>query len=82
MPYIQQQDRLKFDSYPVPGSISPGELNYVITRICQNYIADHGLNYQTLNDIVGALECCKLEFYRRRVSSYEDKKIADNGDVY
>jgi hypothetical protein len=82
MPYIQQQDRHKFDSYPVPGSESPGELNYVVTRICQNYIADHGLSYQTLNDIVGVLECCKLEFYRRKISPYEDNKIASNGDVY
>lgn len=30
----------------------------------------------------GALECTKLELYRRRVADYEDQKIADNGDAY
>jgi hypothetical protein len=35
-----------------------------------------------MNDIIGALEACKLEFYRRLVSHYEDIKIRSNGDVY
>jgi len=32
--------------------------------------------------VIGALEACKLEFYRRAVVPYEDKKIKENGDVY
>ena len=38
-------------------------------------------NYQAINDIIGALESAKLEFYRRPVAIYEDKKIIENGDI-
>ena len=31
--------------------------------------------------IIGALECIKMELYRRGVSEYEDKKILENGDI-
>jgi hypothetical protein len=41
-----------------------------------------GKNYQTVNDIVGALEGAKMEFYRRAAAPYEDLKIKENGDVY
>jgi hypothetical protein len=34
------------------------------------------------NDVIGALECCKLELYRRMVAPYENTKIKENGDVY
>jgi hypothetical protein len=37
---------------------------------------------QTHHNVVGVLECCKLELYRRLVSKYEDIKILLNGDVY
>ena len=60
---------------------NPGELNYVFTEIIYNYLERNGEKYQHYNDIVGALECCKMELYRRRVMPYEDKKIAENGDV-
>jgi len=33
-------------------------------------------------DAIGALECAKLELYRRVAAPYEDTKIAENGDVY
>jgi hypothetical protein len=32
--------------------------------------------------VVGALEACKLEFYRRVVTPYEENKMKENGDVY
>jgi hypothetical protein len=35
-----------------------------------------------MNEIVGALECCKQEFIRRKLNPYEDKKIKENSDVY
>jgi len=40
------------------------------------------LNYQTINDIIGALEGAKLEFYRRIAIPYENAKLTENGDVY
>lgn len=58
-----------------------GELNYILTCIVGQYYTEYG-DYQAINDIVGALEGCKLEFYRRVVAPYEDKKIEENGDVY
>ena len=31
-----------------------------------NYLSSHDRRYQTINDIVGAVECAKLEFIRRQ----------------
>jgi hypothetical protein len=61
---------------------SSGELNYAFTELAKLYMNQHGLSYQTINDIVGALEGAKAEFYRRVAVPYEDKKIEENGDVY
>lgn len=38
--------------------------------------------YSTFNDIIGALEAAKIEFYDRIVRPYEDKAIKRNGDIY
>jgi len=90
MPYIKEEDREKFSSLentdgPLVkiGSLcqSAGELNYCFTIIAQAYLKSKGLNYQHINDIVGALEGAKMEFYRRIAAKYEDEKIELNGDV-
>lgn len=80
MPYIHPhaKERLQLGE-PTLGA---GELNYLLTELCLEYMEDHDEGYATLNDIVGALELCKMEFNRRVVTPYEDKKIEDNGDVY
>jgi len=59
---------------------SPGTLNYIITRLVHWYLGDKP-NYEKYNAAIGVLECAKLELYRRRVSSYESLKCAENGDV-
>ncbi len=60
-----------------------GELNWAITTLVIEYMTLHnGPKYSVINDVVGALECAKLEAYRRVAGWYEDKKIAENGDVY
>jgi hypothetical protein len=59
-----------------------GELNYLLTELCIAYFRIHGARYQQINDVIGALECCKQEFYRRVAAPYEDEKIKENGDVY
>ena len=84
MPYIKKENRKKFDKAlkALPNLENAGDLNYLVTNICQQYISDHTLNYNTLNEIVGALECCKIEFYRRAIAPYEGVKIAENSDVY
>lgn len=60
---------------------SAGQFNYAIHQVIDLYFEQNNFNYQTCNDIIGALECAKLELYRRMVSPYEDRKILQNGDV-
>lgn len=84
MPYIKQERRLYVD--PVTASDferakTAGELNYQLTMLIKDYLADKS-GYQSYNDVIGALEGCKLEFYARVVRPYEDTKIEENGDVY
>ena len=42
---------------------------------------DQATLYENFNAMIGALECCKQEYYRRIIAPYEDKKIEENGDV-
>lgn len=62
-------------------SLTAGDLNYIFTLICNEQLKK-GLNYQGINDCVGALEGAKIELYRRVAVPYEDLKISENGDVY
>lgn len=80
MPYVDERTRDAIRSGE--GPITPGELNYVLTTCVDRYVQENGLSYATINDIVGALEGAKLEFYRRVAAPYEDTKIVANGDVY
>lgn len=81
MPYIPQPERVDLKVTGRPRT--PGQLNYAITALLNRYIADrHGVTYGTVNEIVGVLECAKLELYRRVAAPYEDRKCAENGDVY
>jgi len=84
MPYIKQKDRKGLNTmteYATHAPETPGELNYVFSIIIKDYF-DHSPNYQGINDIIGALEGAKMEFYRRVAVPYEDTKIKENGDVY
>lgn len=90
MPYIKKEDRKKFIndetgidymSVIADNIDNPGDFNYVITCLMQDYLVKNGLNYQHLNNLLGAIEGAKLEMYRRIAASYEDKKIDQNGDV-
>ena len=81
MTYIKQERRRALLDQSVAIDV-PGELNWAFTDTITCYIRNKGLSYQTINDIVGALEGAKLEFYRRIAVPYEDTKIIENGDVY
>ena len=78
MPYITEDRRGEVKN----GCKTPGELNYCLTLLCIDYANRHGHCYTTYNEIIGALECAKMEFYRRLAVPYEDQKIEENGDVY
>jgi hypothetical protein len=64
----------------MPQSI--GELNYIITQLCRQFLARGKASYADHNEVIGVLECAKLEMYRRAVAIYEDGAIQRNGDVY
>jgi hypothetical protein len=95
MPYITQDKRDKLD--PIIEQLlseivnlqlddfdsknnTEGNMNYIISRLLVRLYADP-ISYRNMNDAVGMLECCKMEFYRR-TAFYEDQKIVENGDVY
>jgi hypothetical protein len=73
MPYITQGQRTELDRINEPQST--GELNYLITMLCAQFLERKGLNYITINDIIGALESAKLEFYRRVAVPYENQRV-------
>jgi hypothetical protein len=83
VPYINQRQRAILDL----GADAPhnaGELNYAISRTIHAYLRYKGGDlprYSDFNEVIGVLECAKLELYRRHVAPYEDVKIAENGDV-
>lgn len=81
MPYLEDTIK-KALSHGIVLPSEPGHLNYMFTMICLDYIDQKGEKYQHYNDIIGALESCKLEMYRRKVANYEDSKIKSNGDVF
>lgn len=81
MPYIKPEERRALRTRTaVPDDA--GQLNFAITEIVLDYMERKGRRYETMNEIVGALECAKLEFQRRAIAPYEDAKIAQNGDLY
>ena len=84
MPYIIRTERANYDEalnyFPTP--LTPGHLNYALTKMIRSYIIEHGRSYDTYNSVVVVLECAKLELYRRVVAGYEDEKIGRNGDVF
>jgi len=85
MPYIKQEDRKKYiELITLAEKIETvGELNFVITALCNNFLAKKDdESYENFNSVMGVLECAKQEFYRRAVSPYEDIKKSTNGDVF
>lgn len=90
MPYLTQEfrgfrkktvDELKRLSKE-ESRLSGGEFNFIVSTLINEQLKQFGCTYKQVNDIIGALECCKLELYRRVLAPYEDIKIKQNGDVY
>jgi hypothetical protein len=87
MPYIKREYRPPYDPYIdnlaalLKGLIKAdksGDLNYVVSSLIKKM---KPIKYDDYNSIIGALECIKLELYRRKIAPYEDKKIEENGDI-
>lgn len=90
MPYIKWEDRIKVNTeaegFPVLEILAQqcdnvGDLNYAITVLLKHYLEKKGECYATHNDIMGMLECCKQEWYRKRVAPYEQIKEQENGSI-
>lgn len=82
MPYIKKYKRQDID-YSGMLPTTPGELNYKISKLIDSYIERHGgISYSNINEVIGVLECVKLELYRRIAAPYEDEKLNENGEVY
>jgi hypothetical protein len=81
MPYIRQSERELLEHGEAP--TTPGQLNYLLTVLISGYMSSRGgTTYTNLNEVIGVLECAKLELYRRVAAPYEDRKRLGNGDVY
>jgi hypothetical protein len=83
MPYIEIKDRSQLDATgKVLRADNAGQLNFQITQLVRDFLRGGPESYARYNAAIGALECAKLELYRRKIQQYEDSKILENGDVY
>jgi hypothetical protein len=90
MPYIPQQQRIDIHNDLLDDELgglnwtpeNAGELNFLVSTFIANYIKTKGLKYAVVNEMIGALECAKMELNRVIVGPYEDIKIQENGPVY
>lgn len=86
MPYINQDARVRLCKEGFVPSVAcacqaPGELNYMLTTMCHNYIDKRGMSYAVLNEVMGVLACVQAELYRIRAAPYENQKSIENGPV-
>ncbi len=91
MPYIAQEKRMMLEHALATLAASviveeqknqAGVLNYCISALFNEVLKTNGISYRNINELIGVLECAKLELYRRVASPYEDEKIQSNGDVF
>ncbi len=87
MPYIPQTRRDEIDLELIAERLNwvpenAGELNFLVSTFIANYIRTKGLKYAVVNEMIGALECAKMELNRVIIGPYEDIKIKENGPVY
>ena len=84
MPYIPIKRREEIQDGCTPQNA--GELNYLITSIILEYL--YNINpsepnrYSDYNEVLGVLSCVTQELYRKVVVKYEDRKCAENGEVF
>lgn len=91
MPYIKEEFRKELNTHiddfankiielhQKHNQTRDGLLNYSLTRLFNQVYAD--ARYHDLNELIGMLECCKLEYYRKYAAPYEDLKEKENGAV-
>ena len=94
MPYIKQERRKEldpiidalakelmwYDSTLDKVHVNYGDINYVVSKVFKK-IFEANSKYDTVNSLVGVLECIKMEYYSQQARPYEDLKIKENGDI-
>lgn len=80
MPYIPQQHRDDIEPDILYGARSSGDLTFQLSAVVLRYLGDEP-RFSDFADAIAALECAKLELYRRSVAPYETKKASENGDL-
>ena len=89
-PYIKKHERGWFDNeiertlkklVTFPFDERVGKLNYIFTKLLLGTLPNE-VRYHHYNALIGTLECCKQELYRKRIASYETEKAKLHGEVY
>jgi len=84
LPYIPIKRREEIQDGCIPQNA--GELNFKITFCILEYLYNinpsEPSHYSDYNEVIGVLECCKLELYARQIRPYEDMKMKSEGDVF
>lgn len=91
MPYIEEDDKLIYryglrelaDAFAARGA-GDGDLNYVLTKVVIAWLMYHQppYNYALRGRGLLALQAAALEYYRRVMAPYEERKMRAHGDVY
>lgn len=92
MPYIRDDKRKQIESeldqliikfLDTEDGGTAGRFNYLISSMMGAILNnDERISYARINELIGVLECAKMELYRRVAAPYEDDKSRINGDVY
>ena len=86
MPYVHPAIRTPLTPVSDRAAGISGELNYQLTYLVNQYLYRRGEEfppcYSDINEVIGVLECAKMELYRRIAAPHEDEKSMENGDVY
>lgn len=82
MPYIDplRRDDLDPAAHMIYRAKTSGELTFQLTQMVLLYLGDEP-NFAAYADAIAALECSKLELYRRSVAKHEKQAIRRNGDL-
>lgn len=92
MPYVTEKWKYKYQqclerlSYRLVedtfgGRENNGVVVYVIYLLLKRIYGREASNFEVKSNALKVLESAKLEYFRRVMAPYEDKKIIENGDV-
>ena len=83
MPFIpfEQRDEVRRRFRLGLGINEPGELSFLIAEAIDSFVGSQ-YNFERLAAALGAADSALSEFRRRVVEPYEDRKHAENGEVF